>query len=263
MKSFLLSVLLLVSATAFAQEGFISPFRDIYFMVGMPLDRQVNKNTLDTKFQLSLKLKPIRMHKDWRCYLAYTQISVWNFFAESAPFKDNSYMPGFYFEKNYTTGNRLILGLEHRSNGRPYYGNPMTDGTFDDYSRGMNYFYASWMTPVGHSSFGVDAKAGVGAGVKGYPKKQVLFSFDLFLYYLGVATFNYTYDNERFHADVNVTPIINKSIANVTLGASYRLFKKYPLSVYSQFHYGYDEALSDCVDGVRPPVNLRFGLILR
>lgn len=263
MKRFLFAVLLLISSFANAQEGFLSEFRDVYFIGGIPMDREVNKNTADVKFQLSVKIKPIRMQNDWRCYLGYTQISVWNIFAESAPFKDNSYMPGFYFEKRYQKGDRLLLGIEHRSNGRPYFGSPVTDGTFDDLSRAMNYLYASWTKPVGFSSFEIEARIGVGTGIIDYPEIQKLFSLDLFVYYLGFATFNYSYDNDRFHAKASVTPIINESIANVTASAAYRLFKDFPLCIYAQFHYGFDEAIVDCVRGARPPVNLRFGLLLK
>jgi len=263
MKKTLVIILLLASTLGFAQDGFLSQFRDIYFTTGIPLDRVVDKNTADVKFQLSVKLMPIPMKNDWKCYLGYTQISVWNFYAKSSPFKDNSYMPGFYFEKRYEKGSNLILGIEHRSNGRPYYGNPVTDGTFDDYSRGMNYFYALWQKPVGHSRYGVEAKFGVGAGTEEYPEKVKLFTHDLFLYYLGIATLNYDYDNKRFHTSASVTPIINKSIANVTFGLSYQLFEKVPLCLYTQFHYGFDEAMCDCVRGAKPPVNLRFGLLLR
>jgi len=263
-RQYIIPIILTFLCTfASAQEGFLSEFRDVYFIGGVPLDREVNRNTMDIKFQLSVKIKPIQMKNDWRCYIAYTQISVWNILGKSSPFKDNSFMPGFYFEKRYDKGDRLILGIEHRSNGRPYYGNPVTDGTFDDYSRGMNYFYASWTRPVGHSSFGLDAKMGVGAAVQNYPEEQKLFSLDLFLYYLGFVTFNYNYDNNRFHASANVTPIVSKSLANVTVGAAYRLFKNVPLCIFTQFHYGYDEALADCVNGRKPPVNLRLGLMLK
>lgn len=263
MKGCLPALLLLVCSLASAQEGFLSEFRDVYFIGGVPLDREVNKNTMDIKFQLSVKIKPIPMKNDWRCYIAYTQISVWNILGKSSPFKDNSYMPGFYFEKKYDKGDILLLGIEHRSNGRPYYGNPVSDGTFDDYSRGMNYFYASWSKPFGNSLFGIEAKAGVGAGVECYPEEQKLFTVDLFLYYLGFVTLNYNYDYNRFHANASVTPIVNKSVANITVGAAYRLFRNVPLSFFTQFHYGYDEALADCVRNTKPPVNLRFGLILK
>lgn len=262
-KTVFIAFLFICTFALAQEEGFISQFRDSYFITGIPLDRTVDKNTADIKFQLSLKIKPIQMKNDWRCYLAYTQISVWNFYGTSSPFKDNSYMPGFYFEKSYAKGSSLILGIEHRSNGRPYYGNPVTDGTFDDYSRGANYLYASWMKPVGNSRFGAEAKIGIGSGIENYPEKVELFSLDLFLYYLGIVTFNYRYDDKRFHADASVTPIINKSIANVTAGVSYRLFNNFPLALYAQFHYGFDEALVDCRRGNAPPVNLRFGLIIK
>jgi len=263
MKRFLVIFFLLVCISSQAREGIISKYRDVYFTTGIPLDKKINSETADIKFQLSVKILPWEMKNDWRCFIGYTQISVWNFYGKSSPFRDNSYMPGFYFEKKFPKGNHLTLGIEHRSNGRPYYGNPVTDGSFDDYSRGMNYLYASWKKKVGGSSFGTDLKFGVGSGVEGYPQKQKLFSLDLFLYYNGIVTFNYNYENRRFHAGASVTPIINKSIANVTADMSYRITKKTPFCLFSQFHYGFDEALADCVSGAKPPINIRFGIILR
>jgi len=251
--------------TSRIQRTWISLMRDMYVITGIPLDREINNESLDVKIQLSLKLFPFEISDKWTCYLGYTQITVWNAYGKSAPFRDNSYMPGFYFDGDLKDNNHLILGLEHRSNGRPYYGNPLASETVQDYSRGMNYVFASWRKTINRHQFGFDAKAGVGSGIGTYPRCWERYTQDLFLYYLGYATFDYRFDAERFSFHTCLTPIVNKSIANVTIEPSYRIVKsdKFPLRLMLQFHYGFDDALCDCVQGAKPPVNLRVGLLLR
>lgn len=278
MKKLLLSILLGVLAclTLYAEdpsEGhpsretkpWISPFRDIHFLVGVPLDQEINRESISVRFQFSLKLYPFTVSKNWTCYFAYSQISIWNQFGKSSPFHDNSYMPGFYFDGNLPKDNRLLLGIEHRSNGRPYHGNALASETNEDFSRGMNYFFASWRKTKGLHEFGLDAKAGFSAGVGDYPRGEELFTQDLFVYYLGYLTFDYRYNGPKFAAHACVTPIWNKSIANVTAEASYRVVRsdKFPLRLMLQFHYGFDEALCDCVKGATPPMHLRFGILIR
>lgn len=243
----------------------LSPMRDIYVLTGVPLDRKITNESLDVKFQLSFKLYPFYVSPRWTCYFAYTHLTVWNAYGHSAPFRDNSYMPGFYFDGNLPHGNRLILGLEHRSNGRPYYGNPLASETVQDYSRGMNYIFASWRKTLGRHEFGLDAKAGVSCGVGPYPRGENRYTQDLFLYYLGYLTMDYRFNAERFGLHASVTPIVNSSIANVTAEASYKVVNndKFPMRLMLQFHYGFDDAMCDCVQDAAPPVHLRFGFLFR
>ena len=239
----------------------ISAYRDTYFTFGMPLDRPLTKDTGDIKFQLSLKLHPIDIGPKWQFYVAYTQLTVWNAFGESCPFKDNAYMPGFYFEGDLGKGHRLLAGAEHRSNGRPYFGNALSSKDHDDYSRSINYLKLIWDKKWGNSDLVVSARAGFGSGIGDHARRQKFFTQDLFLYYMGYVTVGYCFDNGTFGADVFVTPIGNKSIANVTAEASWRFHQKLP-RLFVQFHYGFDEALCDCVAGGVPPLSLRFGLLI-
>ncbi|MBQ2521940.1 MAG: phospholipase A [Bacteroidales bacterium] len=254
-------VFLLALQPCFAlKHPLLSMYRDSYITFGMPLDRALTKDNADIKFQLSVKLHPIDINPKWQFYVAYTQLTVWNAFGKSSPFKDNMYMPGFYFEGDLGKGNRLITGYEHRSNGRPYFGNPRSTPEKDDYSRGMNYLKLVWDKNWGNSDLVVSARAGFSAGVGDHARRQKMFTQDLFLYYLGYVTVGYCYDNGKLGADVFVTPIGNKSIANVTAEGSWQFHPKLP-RLFLQFHYGFDEALCDCVAGGVPPVSLRIGFL--
>lgn len=261
-RTIAIALLCAMSFVAGAQESkhFISFFRDTYFSAGIPLQGEINKETADVAFQLSVKVAPFNIGDHWSGWIGYTQKSVWNLFDVSCPFRDNSYMPGLHFEGRFRNDNTLLLGLEHRSNGRPYFGNPRAEDTgVEDYSRSINYVYASWTKQWGPHSLHANAKLGFGCGVGSPEAHNKNFSQDLFLYFLGYATVGYQYEDERFGAFVSVTPIYNKSIANVDAEANWAFAPKWP-RLFLHFHYGYDECMCDCVFDSRPRMNLRLGL---
>lgn len=117
----------------------ISAYRPICFLAGV--------DPSETRFQFSFKyrifnpkLSVSRKH-GWlkNIYLAYTQTSFWDIASNSAPFKDSSYKPEFF----YITENllkkdagpaRLFLkaGYQHESNGRG-----------EDFSRSTNFLYVN------------------------------------------------------------------------------------------------------------------------
>ena len=234
-------------------------YKDNYFTLGP----SVRDGHIDIKYQLSIKACPMELRSGWEFYFAYTQLSVWDFFQKSGPFHDNTYMPGFYLEKDFRESGGLTLGIEHRSNGRPYYGNPVaSEEMTEDYSRGMNYLSAEWRRPVGG---GIDlllnARAGVGCGVGEYPRHEELFTQDLFLHYIGYADAGLYYDNGRLSAEVLLTPLVNKSLCNVKADVAWRFHSAWP-RLFAHLHYGYDECLCDCLPGCPPPANIRFGVKL-
>ncbi len=244
------------------KEHFIVGYRENYFLGGIPLDQAVNKNTADLKFQVSIRTKAIPLPKNWYVFVGYTQISVWNFFAESAPFKDNLYSPGLYFSCRHDNKNTFLTGLEHQSNGRPYYGNPLATEEKDDYSQGMNYAFFQWMYADKGHILSLKLRAGFSAGVGNLERDKMLYTQDLFLYYLGYFTADYRYDWKSFSAHAVVSPIWNKSIANVLVEGEWHFKEGWPCLLL-QYHYGFDEALCDCSPDKRPHMNLRLGLSFR
>ena len=137
MKRLLFIVLLaLLGFNAVAQEGRESPFqafRPMYFIGGIPLEGPVDKSTSGFKFQFSTAI-PL-----WdNVFFGYTQVSIWDFFDESSPFRDNCFAPGIYYSLPLQR-DRLLFGLEHKSNGRPMRG---TAG--DTFSRSTNYVFGEY-----------------------------------------------------------------------------------------------------------------------
>ena len=259
-KTYLTAALLLLCATvSSAQEyPFLSLHDDTYFTTGPSL----RKESMDIKFQLSLEVCPVSLGPSWRVYFAYTQTTVWDAYGESSPFHDNLYRPGLFFEHGYGAGNVITFAVEHRSNGRPYFGNPLASASVEDYSRGMNYLSFRWSHPLNASlTLELTARAGVGCGIGDYGRHQKKFTQDLFIGYIGYLDAKLSFRRGGFDADAMVTPVWNRSVANVTADFSYRINTRCP-ALFAQFHYGFDEALCDCAAGHLPPCNLRFGIKL-
>lgn len=252
-------ITLLLCISSFAQEKkILSFYEDTYIITGPSL----RQDPLDIKFQMSFKLYPITIKKNWQAFFAYTQTSVWNAYQKSSPFKDNLFRPGVFFENRPDSLNVIQIGFEHRSNGRPYFGNPIASYEVEDYSRGMNYITASWYHNLTeYWQLQLTARAGIGCGVDRYPRHENLYTQDLYVYYLGYFDAAIRYSNEYLSFKASVTPIWNKYAANVTIDCAYKFNPKWP-ALFAQFHYGYDEAMSDCTQGVAPPVHFRIGIKL-
>ena len=230
-----------------ARPSFIEMFRPLYFTGGFPVSERPDKNNADLKFQLSLAI-PI-----WRniggsgidLLAAYTQISLWNFFARSSPFYENTYIPGFYARKAWLSEEgkpmrTLLWGYEHRSNGRD-----------DAYSRSINYLLVSYTRSF---DFGLHLQAAARLGQGFYGDVA---TWDIYAKYFGPLQLSATYatPDEGWEFMLSATPIWNKSIANVNVEVGRRIASRKAGNPYFfvQFHYGYDEAFRDCID-VNGPV---------
>ena len=101
-----------------------SIYKDNYFITGVPLNREIDGETADAKFQISIRHRLTRSRLPFNTflYLTYTQKSFWDIYRDSAPFKDSNYNPGIGLGRYVIVNNRLtgaiFLQLEHESNGR-------------------------------------------------------------------------------------------------------------------------------------------------
>lgn len=257
----LASCLLLTTALAAQDYPLVSAFNDNYVITGITT-RDGKTVRPDVRFQASLLVRPFRLSEKWRLAFAFTMRSVWDAYDKSAPFRDNTYQPGLYFIRKSDPDSRLTLAFEHRSNGRPYFGNPLAAEGLEDYSRGMNYILTQWEKQWEKSVLLLQGRIGTGCGVGDYRKHETIWSFDLFKYYLGFVSVGYRYEGDRTYAGIDITPVWNKSVANVTCIGGYRFGEKFPF-LFVQFHYGFDSAMCDCVtDGV-PPASIRVGVQFR
>lgn len=240
MRRLLLTLFCLASVSwASAQTRVLDFFRPMYFTAGLPLDEKPSDETADLKFQLSFRLNMFRDIKDSGVdvFVGYTQRSVWNIFANSSPFYDHCFMPGLYcsWPMKSKTGNEfgnLLFGVEHRSNGRD-----------DDFSRSINVAFATYSHYLPHN---VILQASLRAGFCYYGDEITMALMNHYLGYVDLSA-SWTSPQKNWNLSLGVTPIWNKSIANITAEAGWKPGKKGSNPyIFLQYHYGYDDAMRDC-----------------
>ena len=104
-------------------EPVLSANEPMYFVIG-------GNGGLSARFQLSFKYRlfdsdssaAVWMPQLSNMYFAYTQNSIWDLGANSAPFRDTSYRPSFFWQGASRGENGrpslLRVGYEHESNGK-------------------------------------------------------------------------------------------------------------------------------------------------
>lgn len=117
----------------------ISPHNLSYFM---PVSYNFNKQNTEVKFQVSLKktLFENLLGLNETYNIAYTQISWWQLYEHSAPFRESNYLPEFFINFPISTHGyfenlkNIRIGILHESNGQD-----------DPKSRSWNRIYLSNM----------------------------------------------------------------------------------------------------------------------
>ena len=111
-----------VSDTPPESEPPLSENEPMYFVVGW-------RDGTSARFQLSFKYRlfdygsGFGRERPWLAgfYFAYTQSSLWDLSSESAPFRDTSYLPSFFWRwersDHRTWVDAARVGVEHESNG--------------------------------------------------------------------------------------------------------------------------------------------------
>lgn len=101
-------------------------YKDNYMVTGMPLNKNINKQTADAFFQFSIRQRITKSELPFNSflYIIYSQKSFWDIYDDSSPFRDNNYNPGFgigrYVIKNNVLKGALSASFEHESNGKAY-----------------------------------------------------------------------------------------------------------------------------------------------
>lgn len=238
-----IAFLLLSGLGASAQKAFLSSFKENYFITGVPLNTTPDYDTNDLTFQLSVRFNAVQDYNGWDFFWGYTQLSVWDVYRPSNPFRENTYMNGLY-----ASNDRFLAGYEHRSNGR--------DG---DDSRSLDYAFCSYTQPFGrHLAIQATGRMGIGSIGNNY-------SLEMFNRYQGYFNFGIGYSGvgDRLWLKASVTPLFDGDIlANCTAELAFRPFRDRDwFYITAQYHYGYDEAQIDCaIPDVFLRRMLRFGV---
>jgi len=165
-------------------EPALSANEPMYFVVG-------GKGGATARFQLSFKYRlfdadslPVAWFPPLAgLHFAYTQTSIWDLGANSAPFRDTSYRPSFFWQTTSLGGglmpDLLRAGFEHESNGK--------DG---ENSRSINMLFAQ---PVWRSGFSDGRTLIFAPKVYGYLEKSENVDIQR---YRGYADWNLRYGRE-------------------------------------------------------------------
>ena len=205
---------------------------DNYFCTGIPLDRKINKNTADAKYQVSAQVRITKCVLPLNSYFAfrYTQQSFWDIYKFSSPFRDNNYNPAVGFVTPVFKENRLLgvfnLFFEHESNGR--------DSIF---SRSQNMFSASFVYYF-NPKVSVQFKAW---GALLAEENDDLYDYRGFC----SLALNLRNKTGRVMATFNANPNLNFRRWNITADLNFQVSKKLEQYVFVQIFEGYAESFLD------------------
>ncbi len=209
----------------------IQSFQPIYFIAGDKTDQ--------IKYQVSFKYALIFPYETG-LYLGYTQLSKWNIYDRSSPFKETNYNPSIFYEKipslKYLDFYRIGF-YEHKSNGR--------DG---QQSRSMDKGYAEIQLSHGkHLNFGIREKVSVYYTVSNKNKDidhyAGYFETELFVQYFSPHTY---IDHERLYIKGEWMHNRLNTKYWMEAGLSFRLLTgNIQPNFYIQYYRGYVEFMED------------------
>lgn len=208
-------------------------YKDNYIVLGSDLFRKPNKDNSDAKFQISVRQKLTNSVLPFKTYLflTYSQLAFWDVFKESFPFRDINFNPTVGVGKPLIYRNRYLgeiaVQLEHESNGKA-----------EEDSRSWNkvsfqgvFKFTSHWTLFGKLWIPI---------IDGENNKDLT-------HYKGYGITALTYNQKN---KFNIGLVLNHRAGsflgpNVTVNASYRLFKNDNQYMFFEFYNGYGEGLLD------------------
>lgn len=206
-------------------------YGDNYFTTGTTLEGNPNSMNSDAKFQLGFKQRLTNYALLWDMYLflTYRQISFWDIYRDSAPFRDNNYNPGLGLGKLIFKNDKLVGGIffsiEHESNGLD-----------EENSRSWNFIALTYTTQLYRKLY---------LSVKGWvPWGSLEDNPDL-------LNFKSYFEPRLTYIPVNRLILegeFRKSFTSdwrgkIQLSASFRAFKNRNQFLYVQYFNGYAESL--------------------
>lgn len=198
-------------------------YQPCYFITGL------NKST-QGKLQLSFKYALLQDYYSG-IFLGYTQLSLWDIYDVSAPFRATNYMPELFFKSKILVSwldYIVVSPYEHKSNGQDVPG-----------SRSINRFYVAAQKSVMTGPFDI----GIWLKLFGYynyePKKMDYPYYSNYYESKFFITYG-TYNDESVREEIYVRfGGIKKRF--IEAGASSRRLFKSNIRIYLQYYYGYLE----------------------
>lgn len=225
-----------------------SIYKDNYFITGIPLNKRIDGETADAKFQISIRhrLTSSKLPFNSFLFLTYTQKSFWDIYQESAPFKDSNYNPGIGLGRYIVVDNRLtgaiLLQLEHESNGRD-----------SNESRSLN-----WV--------GLSGKYFITSNISFHLKVTVPYLLDEgnsdILDYRGTGFYTVDYKslNDKWRFSGTFSPKKSVKSANLKLTVAYKISDRFNQYIFTEFYSGTGDTL---LEYKRKDVQLRVGISIK
>lgn len=229
-----------------AQPSF-GMYKDNYFITGVPTNKEINKQTADAKYQISIsqRLSKSRLPFKTSLLLTYSQKSFWDIYENSSPFADNNYNPGITLIRPILSKQQLkggiALSFEHESNGL----DTINSRSWNFVTLSAVYFY--------NANISVQGK--LWAGVLGDENKDL---YDYRGY--GLMAFNYRSFNDKFWGSFVINPNNNFSRVNTILELNLKPILSANQYMFLQWYNGYGENLFDYNQYTSM---LRFGLCIK
>jgi phospholipase A1 len=235
-------LLLFISCTAFSQAvdyenlGEIPAFSmygDNYLVSGTSLTNDpFSQTSSDIKFQIGFKhrLMNYQLPLGTYLFLNYQQRSFWDFFQESAPFRETNYNPGLSLGRTFIRNGNLLgvlyLEVEHESNGRA--GN-------DSRSWNRVTLSSKWCP---HPKFRVDVAAWWPFDIDEETNEDLVA-------YTGYQKVGFSWNfSPRFFLDVDSQLAFeDETRGNLTAGLFFQHSNSEDRFIYLQFFHGYAEEL--------------------
>lgn len=214
----------------FDQLPSFSIYKNNYIVTGTTIGHNPSDDNSDAKFQISIMQKLTNSILPFKTYLflTYTQLAFWDIYKESFPFSDLNFNPTVGLGKALVHKNRLLgmmfLQLEHESNGKDA-----------ENSRSWNKLSLATILMLDHH-WVVQPKLWI-PFVDGQNNKNLVS-------YKGWGHLGVDYNNRR----LNVGMLLTKRAGaffdyNVTLNASYKMFKNENQHLFIEYYNGYGENL--------------------
>ncbi len=216
------------------REPAFAAYKDNYYITVIPLNKSLNPQTADAKFQLSIRQRISNSVLPFNSflYLTYTQKTFWNIYGESSPFRDSNYNPGIGVGKHIFNNGKFLgtafVQIEHESNGQ---GDSILSRSWNYLSCAGKFFFNQLSS--------VQLKFWI-PFVDGGANQDLL-------HYRGLCdfSFNTLSPNKLWWFTTDINPRKGFGNANINLSIGYRLSKKYNQYFYVQLYSGYCEGLLD------------------
>ena len=213
--------------------------KDNYFITGNPLNKPINVDNADVKYQISFRQRLTNSYLPFNTfiYITYSQKSFWNIYKKSSPFRDTNFNPGIGLGRYLVSDDNNYLGsvflqLEHESNGK----DSINSRSWDFASISGKYYF--------NDRLFFRAKVWLPLLILMDNTNTDLIS------YKGYGNFSVDYrtNNERWWFNANITPRRNVITMNTTLSAAFQVSKKFNQYLFFELYNGRGDSLLEYKD---------------